>query len=108
MRLISFFFQQPQGPDTPFIMGIQTYWILDMMVRFSHDLVILMDSTFATNKYRQQAGVPIAWAMTLRNNIEDIQVWLTEFWRRAKEKRSDWRINAFITDDASAEIHAIE
>ncbi|GLJ11866.1 hypothetical protein SUGI_0178840 [Cryptomeria japonica] len=54
----------------PFIMGIQTSWMLDMMVRFSHDSIISMDLTFATNKYR--------------------------------------RINAFITDDASVEIHVIE
>ncbi|GLJ44716.1 hypothetical protein SUGI_0940230 [Cryptomeria japonica] len=72
-----------------------------------------MDSIFATNKYEyqlysclifdeQQSGVPVAWDVTLRNKIEDIQVWLMELWRRAKEKRPDWRINAFITDDASA------
>ncbi|GLJ33093.1 hypothetical protein SUGI_0665990 [Cryptomeria japonica] len=46
-----FFFQQPQGVDRPFIMGIQTSWMLDMMVRFSHDSIISMDSTFAKNKY---------------------------------------------------------
>ncbi|GLJ06535.1 hypothetical protein SUGI_0041370 [Cryptomeria japonica] len=78
-----------------------------------------MDSTFATNKYgyqlysclvfdEQQSGVPVAWAVTSRNKIEDIQVWLMELWRRGKEKRPNWRINAFITDDASAEIQAIE
>ncbi|GLJ05551.1 hypothetical protein SUGI_0020020 [Cryptomeria japonica] len=77
------------------------------MVRFSHDSIISMYSTFTTNKYGQ-LGVPVAWAMTSRNKIEDIQVWLMELRRRGKEKRPDWRINAFITDDASAEIQAIE
>ncbi|GLJ37552.1 hypothetical protein SUGI_0763180 [Cryptomeria japonica] len=114
-----FFFQQPQGADRPFIMGIQTAWMLDMMVRFLHDSIISMDSTFATNKYgyqlymclifdEQQSRVPAAWVVTSRNKIEDIQVWLMELWRRGKEKRPDWRINAFITDDVSAEIQAIE
>ncbi|GLJ26768.1 hypothetical protein SUGI_0521860 [Cryptomeria japonica] len=114
-----FIFQQPQGTDRPFIMGIQTSWMLDMMVRFSHDSFISMDSTFATNKYRyqlylclvfdkQQSGVPIAWAVTLRNKIEDIKVWLMELRRQGKEKRPNWRINAFIMDDASAEIQEIE
>ncbi|GLJ34422.1 hypothetical protein SUGI_0692150 [Cryptomeria japonica] len=56
----------------------------------------------------QQSRVPVAWAVTSRNKIEDIQVWLMELWRRGKEKRPDWRINAFITDDVSAEIQAIE
>ncbi|GLJ36543.1 hypothetical protein SUGI_0734370, partial [Cryptomeria japonica] len=114
-----FFFQQPQGADRPFVMGIQTTWMLDMMVQFSHDSIISMDSTFAKNKYgyqlysclvfdEQQLGVPVAWAMTSRNKIEDIQVWLMELRRRGKEKRPDWRINAFIMDDASAEIQAIQ
>ncbi|GLJ37248.1 hypothetical protein SUGI_0755500 [Cryptomeria japonica] len=84
MRLISsFFFQQPEGADTPFIMGIQMSWMLDMMDRFSYDSIISMDSTFATNKYgyqlysclifdEQQAGVPVAWVVTSRKKIKDI------------------------------------
>ncbi|GLJ43564.1 hypothetical protein SUGI_0906370 [Cryptomeria japonica] len=73
-------------------MGIQTAWMLDMMVRFLHDSIILMDSTFTTNKYgyqlysclvfdKQQSGVPVAWAVTSRNKIEDIKVWLMELQR---------------------------
>ncbi|GLJ07257.1 hypothetical protein SUGI_0062970 [Cryptomeria japonica] len=46
-----FYFQLPQGVDQPFIMGIQTPWILNMMVEHSHDSIISMDYTFATNKY---------------------------------------------------------
>ncbi|GLJ54327.1 hypothetical protein SUGI_1165720 [Cryptomeria japonica] len=98
---------QPQGVDRPFIMGIQTAWMLDMMVRFSHDSIISMHSTFTTNKYGQ-SGVPVAWVVTSRNKIKDIQVWLMDLWRRGKEKRPDWRINAFITDDVSAKIQVIE
>ncbi|GLJ11906.1 hypothetical protein SUGI_0179820 [Cryptomeria japonica] len=90
----------PQGADKPFIMGIQTAWMLDMMVRFLHDSIISMDLTFATNKYgyqlysclvfdEQQSGVPVAWVVTSRNKIEDIQVWLMELRRRGKEKRPD-------------------
>ncbi|GLJ30233.1 hypothetical protein SUGI_0598080 [Cryptomeria japonica] len=37
----------------------------------------------------QQSGVPIAWAVTSRNKIDDIQVWLMELRRRGKEKRPD-------------------
>ncbi|GLJ23308.1 hypothetical protein SUGI_0440920 [Cryptomeria japonica] len=111
--------KHPQGVDKPFIMGIQMAWMLDMMVRFSHDSIISMDLTFATNKYgyqlysclifnEQQSGVPVVWVVTSRNTIKDIQVWLMELRRQGKEKRPDWRINVFITDDASAEIQAIE
>ena len=46
-----FFFQKPNGPNVPFIIGIQTKWMLQTMVKLSHDSLIGMDSTFSTNKY---------------------------------------------------------
>ncbi|KAH9319153.1 hypothetical protein KI387_020922, partial [Taxus chinensis] len=55
----------------------------------------------------QEARVPIAWAISSRNKIEDIYGWLAEVQKRGKHLRADWQINAFITDDASAEIQAI-
>ncbi|GLJ13241.1 hypothetical protein SUGI_0208570 [Cryptomeria japonica] len=66
------------------------------------------EANFFFSSNQKQSGVPVAWVVTLRNKIEDIQVWLMELWRRAKEKRPDWGINAFIMDDASAKIHVIE
>ncbi|GLJ10880.1 hypothetical protein SUGI_0137140 [Cryptomeria japonica] len=93
-----FCFQQPQGADKPFIMGIQTAWMLDMMYQLYSCLVF----------DKQKLGVLVAWVVTSRNKIKDIQVWLMEVWRRGMKKSHDWRINAFITDDVSAEIQAIE
>ena len=46
-----FFYQKPNGAEVPFIMGIQTKWMLDTMVKLSHNSLIAMDSTFSTNKY---------------------------------------------------------
>ena len=46
-----FFFQKPNGPNVPFIIGIQTKWMLQTMVKLSHDSLIGMDSMFSTNKY---------------------------------------------------------
>lgn len=39
------------GENIPFIIGIQTPWMQEMMVRYSHNSIIAMDSTFSTNKY---------------------------------------------------------
>ncbi|GLJ12928.1 hypothetical protein SUGI_0200680 [Cryptomeria japonica] len=110
-----FFFQQLEGADRPFIMGIQMSWMLDMMpILFvdAHDQPICCLKHYQLYLClifdEQQAGVPVAWAMTSRNKIENTQVWLMELQRRAKEKRTDWRIIAFITDYVSAEIHAID
>ena len=46
-----FVYQKPNGLGVPFIMGIQTKWMLDTMVKLSHKSIIAMDSTFSTNKY---------------------------------------------------------
>ena len=49
----SFFFYQQQDVvrNIPFIIGIQTKWMLSMMVKYSHNNMLSMDSTFSTNKY---------------------------------------------------------
>ena len=46
-----FFYQKPNGGEIPFIAGIQTKWMLETMVKLSHNSLIAMDSTFSTNKY---------------------------------------------------------
>jgi len=46
-----FFYQKPNGADVPFIIGIQTKWMLETMVKLSHNSLLAMDSTFSTNKY---------------------------------------------------------
>ena len=55
----------------------------------------------------QEAGVPIAWAISSRNKVEDINEWLSEVYKRGKEFKKDWHVNAFMIDDASAKIEAI-
>ena len=46
-----FFYQKPNGVEVPFIIGIQTKWMLETMVKLSHNCLIAMDSIFNTNKY---------------------------------------------------------
>ena len=55
----------------------------------------------------QEAGVPVAWAISSRNKIEDIYEWLIEVHKRGKAHKEDWHVNAFMTDEATAEIEAI-
>jgi hypothetical protein len=49
----SFFFYQKQDivQNIPFIIGIQTRWMRSMMVKYSHNNAMSMDSTFSTNMY---------------------------------------------------------
>ena len=46
-----FLYQNTNGAEVLFIMGIQTKWMLEKMVKLSHNSLIAMDSTFSTNKY---------------------------------------------------------
>ncbi|GLJ40912.1 hypothetical protein SUGI_0846320 [Cryptomeria japonica] len=115
-----FYYKTPNNEENvPFIIGIQTPWMREMMVKHSHNSIIAMDSTFSTNKYGVSrtilivfvdlnlAGVPVAWAISSRNKVEDINEWLMEVYKRGKQDKEDWHVNAFMTDDASAEIEAI-
>ena len=57
--------------------------------------------------YEQEASVPIAWAISSRNKVDDIHVWLEKVYKRGKQCKEDWQVNAFITNDVSVEIEAI-
>lgn len=45
------FYQNPNGEEISFIAGIKTKWMLETMVKLSHNSLIAMDSTFSENKY---------------------------------------------------------
>eukprot|EP01018_Ginkgo_biloba_P010567 Gb_21121 [translate_table: standard] len=45
-----FFYQNQVDDQITFIIGLQTHWIREMMVKLSHNILIFMESTFSTNK----------------------------------------------------------
>eukprot|EP01018_Ginkgo_biloba_P033481 Gb_07967 [translate_table: standard] len=113
-----FFYQKPVDDQTSFIIGLQTPWMLKMMVKFSYNSLISMDSTFSTNKYgyqlytlmvfdKQQNGLPIAWVISSRDKTSDIKIWLSALIEEGVKEREDWKVNAFMIDDALAEIGAL-
>lgn len=56
---------------------------------------------------KQQNGIPIAWVVSSRNRSSDISSWLSKIMERGQQLKLDWTVNAFMTDDALAEIDAI-
>lgn len=56
---------------------------------------------------KQQNGIPIAWVVSSRNRSSDISLWLSKLMERGRQLKPDWTVNAFMTDDALAEIDAI-
>eukprot|EP01018_Ginkgo_biloba_P007645 Gb_03303 [translate_table: standard] len=107
-----------ESQGIPFIIGIQTLWMRKMMVKYSHGSLISMDATFSTNKYgyqlytlmvfdKFQNGVPIAWVVSSRDTTSDIEEWLQAIFDAGVKERQDWKVCAFMTDDAAAEIQAL-
>jgi len=55
----------------------------------------------------QQIRVPVAWVVASRNTSDDIAIWLEQLMRKCFQTRLDWKVNAFMVDDALAEINAL-
>eukprot|EP01018_Ginkgo_biloba_P027921 Gb_24886 [translate_table: standard] len=113
-----FFYQKPVDDQKEFIIGLQTPWMYKMMVEFSHNSLIAMDSTFNTNNYgyqlytlmvfdKQQNGLPIAWVISSCDRASDIKEWLSALIEEGVKERQDWKVNAFMKDDVLAEIGAL-
>lgn len=71
---------------------------------------ILTDSTFNTNKYGYQLYmlvVLVTWVVMSCSASQDIALWLDHLLHRCYQLRPDWKVNAFMVDDALAEIIAL-
>jgi len=55
----------------------------------------------------QQSGVPVAWVVASRNTSDDIAIWLEQLMHKRFQAHPDWKVNAFMVDDALAEISAL-
>ena len=65
-----FFYQQVSSiEDKPFILGIQTKWQLNIMIKYGHNSLLAMDSTFGTNKYKVNYNVYITTLFLLRYSL---------------------------------------
>eukprot|EP01018_Ginkgo_biloba_P038637 Gb_21205 [translate_table: standard] len=75
-----------ESQGIPFVIGIQTLWMRNMMVKYSHESLISMDSTFSTNKY---GAIPIAWAISSQDTTSDIEEWLQAIFYAGVKERPD-------------------
>lgn len=112
-----FFFRDT--PETePFILGIQTEWQLQQMIRFGHRNIIAADSTFGIKKLKyplctllvidsRQHALPVAWIITRSIAQPDVTTWMKALLDRVRSVDPGWKANGFIIDDAAAEIEPI-
>ncbi|XP_059075214.1 uncharacterized protein LOC131053458 [Cryptomeria japonica] len=105
--------------EVPFVLGIdQLPKQLEWMLQYGHNNILAMDSTFGTNAMKFQLytmlifdskhmGVPVAWVIMSRSYAHDIAYWMHILLQRVHMKNIEWSLNAFMVDDAGAEIKAI-
>jgi hypothetical protein len=55
----------------------------------------------------QQSEVPVAWVVASQNTSEDIALWLEHLMHRSYQFHHDWKVNAFMVDDALVKIVAL-
>eukprot|EP01018_Ginkgo_biloba_P029802 Gb_40971 [translate_table: standard] len=110
------FFYQDMSNNQPFILGIQSTWQLEQMVKFGKNN-LLTDSTFATNKlkviifslflFKAYHHTSLMHIISSRSSTNDIQNWMEKLRFRIHEVDPTWRPSDFMVDDDAAEINAI-
>uniref|UniRef100_A0A1S3ZVN2 SWIM-type domain-containing protein n=1 Tax=Nicotiana tabacum TaxID=4097 RepID=A0A1S3ZVN2_TOBAC len=114
----SIFFYQDTSEHDPFILGIQTDWQLQQMIRFGHRSLIAVDSTFGIKKLKyplctllvfdsRQHALPVAWVVTRTIAKPDVSKWMKALHDRVRAVDPTWKVNGFLIDDAAAEIDPI-
>ncbi|XP_077224519.1 SWIM zinc finger family protein isoform X2 [Tasmannia lanceolata] len=114
----SVFFYQDSSDTDPFILGIQTEWQLQQMIRFGHHSLLAADSLFGVKKLKyplysvlvfdsRQHALPVAWIITRSSAKQDVCKWMKALSDRVHALDSSWRISGFLIDDAAAELDPI-
>lgn len=114
----SVFYYQDSSETDPFILGIQTEWQLQQMIRFGHHSLLAADSSFGISKLKyplytvlafdsRQHALPVAWVITRTIAKKDVSKWMKALADRIRAVDSGWRISGFIIDDPASEIDPI-
>ncbi|GFY91288.1 SWIM zinc finger family protein [Actinidia rufa] len=114
----SIFFYQDTSEVNPFVLGIQTEWQLQQMIRFGHRSLMAADSTFGIKRLKyplftllvfdsRQHALPVAWVITRSSAKPDVSKWMKALLDRVRAVDPGWMINGFLIDDAAAEIDPI-
>ncbi|XP_031483443.1 uncharacterized protein LOC116252939 [Nymphaea colorata] len=112
-----FFFQNYSDTDS-FVLGIQTEWQLQQMIRFGRQSLLAVDSTFGVSKLKyplysllvfdaRQHALPVAWVITRSFAKHEISKWMKALYDRILSVDPSWKVNGFIIDDAVLEIDPI-
>ncbi|XP_039048325.1 uncharacterized protein LOC120189060 isoform X2 [Hibiscus syriacus] len=112
------FFYEDFTDSDPFVLGIQTEWQLQQMIRFGNHSLLASDSRFGTNKFQypihslivfnsDKKAIPVAWIITPRFATVDAHRWMRALYNRVRTKDPTWKLAGFIVDDPSIDVHTI-
>ncbi|KAI8028329.1 hypothetical protein LOK49_LG02G00805 [Camellia lanceoleosa] len=112
------FFYEDYSDSNPFVLGIQTEWQLQQMIRFGNRGLVASDSRFGTNKLKypihsllvfnsDNKAIPVAWIIAPRFACGDAHRWMRALYNRVHTKDPMWKLAGFIVDDPLADILTI-
>ncbi|KAK1294038.1 hypothetical protein QJS10_CPA16g00041 [Acorus calamus] len=112
------FFYEDFSDIEPFVLGIQTEWQLQLMIRFGNRSLVASHSRFGTNKLKypvhsllvfdsDNKAIPVAWIITPQFASTDMHRWLRALYDRVRTKDPTWQLGGFIVDDPSADVLTI-
>ncbi|CAH2041049.1 unnamed protein product [Thlaspi arvense] len=108
------FFYEDFSDSDPFVLGIQTEWQLQQMIRFGNRGLVASDSRFGTNKLKypihslvvfnsHNKAIPVAWIIAPRLAFPDPHRWMRALYNRVHTKDPSWKLAGFIVDDPLAD-----
>ncbi|KAK9274307.1 hypothetical protein L1049_019121 [Liquidambar formosana] len=112
------FFYEDYSDSDPFILGIQTEWQLQQMIRFGNHSLVTSDSRFGTNKLKypihsllvfnsENKAIPVAWIIAPSFASGDTHRWMRALYNRVRTKDPTWKLAGFIVDDPLADVSTI-
>ncbi|GAA0141644.1 hypothetical protein LIER_02744 [Lithospermum erythrorhizon] len=112
------FFHEDFSDSSPFVLGIQTEWQLQQMIRFGNRSLLASDSKFGTNKLKypirslvvfnsDNKAIPVAWIISPRFSREETVRWMRALFNRVHSKDPAWKLAGFVIDDPLADVAAI-
>ncbi|KAG8049461.1 hypothetical protein GUJ93_ZPchr0009g1575 [Zizania palustris] len=114
----SVFFYQDSTDTDAFVIGIQTEWQLQQMIRFGHQSLLASHCSFGVSKLKyplhtllvfdsRQQALPVAWIITRSVTKQDTLRWMKALTERIYSVDSTWRIGGFVIDDPASELDPI-
>lgn len=112
------FFYEDFSDSEPFVLGIQTEWQLQQMIRFGNRGLVASDSRFGSSKLKypvhsllvfnsNNKAIPVAWIITPQFASSDADRWVRALYNRIHSKDPTWKLAGFIVDDPFTDIRSI-